>query len=303
MDINFINDNVTVKIPLDNKTITKSSQHFPYRVYKEALFRQINNILIEKNIINKNKNIIDLGSWIGDNSIPWAKKLINGKVYAIDPSKDNCRYINILSDVNNLTNVVTINHAISDKIEKVSTNFHVDHCTFQINDKCKNIFETTTLDNLYRDKIINNIGYIHLDVEGMEFKTLQGSINLINTFYPIITFEQHIGVEKEITEGWKKYSNTYKGGYGGIDYNKISDFLKDKNYSVFMINEILPGCYPDCRNFIAFPNNIINLNLINEIEETINYDNYKFKNQSGYEIYCNALKKYGYDCNKLLIAI
>ena len=44
------------------------------------------------NVIDKNKNIIDLGAWIGDNSIPWAKN-IDGIVYAIDPSKENCKYI------------------------------------------------------------------------------------------------------------------------------------------------------------------------------------------------------------------
>ena len=37
-------------------------------------------------------NIIDLGAWIGDNAIPWAKN-INHIVYAIDPSSQNIEFI------------------------------------------------------------------------------------------------------------------------------------------------------------------------------------------------------------------
>ena len=67
---------------------------FMKRVNHEVNFRKIVNLLIKEKIIQG--NIIDLGSWIGDNSIPWSKN-INSTVYAIDPSPENCNFINKLS--------------------------------------------------------------------------------------------------------------------------------------------------------------------------------------------------------------
>jgi hypothetical protein len=53
---------------------------FKKRDNHEVMFRRINTYLIKNKIIKN--NIIDLGAWIGDNSIPWAKN-IDGTVYAI----------------------------------------------------------------------------------------------------------------------------------------------------------------------------------------------------------------------------
>ena len=35
----------------------------------------------------------------------------------------------------------------------------------------------------------------------------------------------------------------------------IFDFLRQYQYDIYMINEVLPGCELDCRNFIAFDSN------------------------------------------------
>jgi hypothetical protein len=83
----------------------------------------------------------------------------------------------------------------------------------------------------------------------MENKILNGSKNIIVKFKPIITFEGHI--KAEVNE---------------IKKNII--FLKEYNYTVFMINDIItPGqCWADCRNFIAFPENIDSMELIKKID-------------------------------------
>ena len=65
----FTNDD-NVEITLLNHPF---SEKFSNRNKHEILFRQINTYLIKNNIILN--NIIDLGAWIGDNSIPWAKIL------------------------------------------------------------------------------------------------------------------------------------------------------------------------------------------------------------------------------------
>jgi FkbM family methyltransferase len=193
------------------------------------MFRRISTWLINNRFISK--NIIDLGSWMGDNSIPWAKNT-TGTVYAIDPSKNNCEFIRQVCEMNSITNVTILERAISDREEVLATNDLIDHCSFHEGSNGKISLTATSLDTLHSQGILVDIDYVHLDVEGMEFKVLKGMSGIISAYNPIIAFEQHVDTD--------------------VISNSIN-FLKDRNYTVFMINEVLPGCRFDCRNFIAFP--------------------------------------------------
>jgi hypothetical protein len=82
----------------------------------------------------------------------------------------------------------------------------------------------------------------------MEYKVIEGSRNLIDNCRPIISFEQHLLID---------------------DYDIILSYFKNKNYRVFLIDEILPGCRYDCRNSFAFPNEICNESLIENIHHYI----------------------------------
>jgi FkbM family methyltransferase len=236
----FTNDD-GVSILLINHDFSNS---FKMRYKHEILFRRINTFLIKNKIIKN--NIIDLGAWIGDNSIPWAKN-IDGIVYAIDPSYDNCDFINKTCEVNKITNVKTIQSAISNINEVLTTNDNLFHCSFVYGNpglSGKNKVNAVSLDNLYETKAIENIGYIHLDVEGMEYRIIEGSNKLIDDCRPIISFEQHLKID---------------------NYDSIISYLKNKYYTIFLVDEILPGCRDDCRNSFAFPNEIFNETLIENI--------------------------------------
>jgi len=231
----FKNDN-NVKIKLFNHPFT---EEFKNRDNHEVMFRKIHSYLITNNIIKD--NIIDLGAWIGDNSIPWAKQTQN-IIYAIDPSPNNIDFINKMTGLNCIENIVTIQKGISDKTEILCTSDDIDHCSFKTNNGNVKI-EMVSLDYLYQKNIINKIGYIHLDVEGLEFKVIKGATKIIHDFNPIITFEQHLTID---------------------NYISLSNYLIEKKYEIYLINEVLPGCRNDCRNLIAFPEERkINIDLIN----------------------------------------
>jgi FkbM family methyltransferase len=232
---NFEHDEVNISL-LDNiKEYKPIYQHFLDRSNAEIMFRKlIYNIMP----YFKDKNIIDLGAYIGDNSIPWAMNS-TGIIYAIDPSKENTVFIDKMAKHNRLGNVITITKAISDKCEIIYYN-EVDPTHISCNtDNGKNSFEAVSLDSLN----LENIGFIHLDVEGFEYKVLNGSINIITKYNPIIAWENHI--ERE-------------------DYMKVVNFLSYHKYTTYMINEQFPHCFPDCRNFISFPENCnISVNELN----------------------------------------
>jgi len=226
----FTNDN-NVEILLQGNYF---SDIIATRDNHEVYFRRIHTYMINNNIIDTTKNIIDLGAWIGDNTLPWAKN-IKGIVYAIDPSSVNCEFIDMMKSLNNLTNIEIIQKAISDKNEILTTNSDLQHCSFVYDNSENNgtnKVESYSLDTLYSSNEINNIGYIHLDVEGMEFRVIKGAASIIEHFRPLITFEQHFEIDNIM---------------------EIVNYLKERNYNVFLINETLLGCRPDCRNFLAIP--------------------------------------------------
>lgn len=220
----FRNDNhITLDLPDEHRSYT-----FANRDNHEVLFRRISTWLINNRFIEG--NIIDSGAWYGDNSIPWATN-ISGIVYAIDPSYENCDFINRVCRLNLIENVVTIQTALSDKKEVLCTHQSLDHCSFLLKGDTK--VDAVSLDDLYAEGKIRDIDYIHLDVEGMEFEVSRGMANILNTYHPIVAFEQHMTTD---------------------NISGIVEFYKNKNYIVLLINEELPGCRTDCRNFLAFPN-------------------------------------------------
>jgi FkbM family methyltransferase len=226
----FINDGgIKVKLPKH-----KYSDTFKSRDNHEVMFRRISSWLIDNEVVKN--NIIDLGAWIGDNSIVWAKK-IDKIVFAIDPSPSNGDFIKNLIDLNQLTNVKFIQKAISDKNKTISTRLefgeNLHHCSFDENEEGKTKLESFSLDYLFENGEIYDIGYIHLDVEGMEFTVIKGCLNIIEKYSPVIAFEQHLTSD---------------------DYIGLTEFLSNIGYKVYMINESLPGCNYDCRNFLALKN-------------------------------------------------
>lgn len=230
----FSNDNgVEIKYHMNHRF----ANLFGSRNEHEVMFRRISTYLINNGHIRG--NIMDLGAWIGDNALPWSKNMAKldpyPLVYAIDPSPDNCQFIRDLASLNNIKNIRVIQKAISDKREVLLTNEDLTHCSFvSDNDSLTMINQVKAwpLDDLYNAGEIADVAYIHLDVEGMENRVVAGAEKLINTYKPIIAFEQHLEQDPFI---------------------ELSEHIAAKGYTVYLINEVLPGCRPDCRNFIAFP--------------------------------------------------
>ncbi len=214
-------------VPLDHP----SSYDFRRRANHEIEFRRICTYLINTGYIKG--NIIDSGAWVGDNVIPWAMN-IKGIVYGIDPSAYNCNFINMMANLNKLDNIRLFPIALADKPAILQSSGNINHCSFVTGLEGAPTIQATalSLDVMLTNRLIQDIDFIHLDVEGFEFKAIIGATQLIEKYKPIIAFEQHLDVD---------------------DYKGISAHLQSMGYEVYIINEVLKGCNPDCRNLIAFP--------------------------------------------------
>ena len=239
-------NNIELKIPiyLGNNNEKKKMYDFYNNgllLLRENKKRQIISNLINKGLIDKIKNIIDAGAFLGDTSLPLSIN-IKGDVYAIDPGNINMEIIQEIIDLNGIKNVKLLPYCLSDTHKKLYYNegkFGINFTTFSDNKTNKEYsVESYSLDILYNKNIIkNNISLLHIDVEGKEYDVLKGSINLIKKYNPIIIFEGHI--QTNISQ-----------------VISCCDFLKNINYELFMIDEDAgnPG---DCKNFLCIPNDKI----------------------------------------------
>ena len=258
---NFLHEgNITIRLPkisilnaaLNPKKVLKRSVDFFSRPQTEVLLRKIIFSLYEQRYIDKKKSVIDIGCWIADNSLVWAKMLKeDGTVFAIDPSVDNQLFGKGLATLNNISNIKWVNAVCSDKQGiPLSYDGSIYMAEFKVATESDNLMVSTTLDHIVNEKI-ESIGFMHVDVEGFELKVLQGAKKIIELSRPVITFEQHISKE---------------------NVDSIINFLQRYEYNVYMINEVLPGFDLDCRNFIAFDSKkkIPELDIISQKDGRLN---------------------------------
>ena len=230
---------------------------FKDRPSHEVLLRKIVFDLYKNNILDKKKSVIDIGAWIADNTIVWAKIIDNrcAKVFAIDPSLDNIKFGKTLSMLNDVNNISWHQNVCADK-ENVELHFEGNWGLATFNKERKGNTSpilSTTIDAILGEANFGSVGLFHIDVEGFEELTLKGAERVLAASKPIILFEQHITRENP---------------------EKIFKFLKERSYDIYMINEVLLGCALDCRNFLAVSlgvdlSSIINQNQARKTSEQV----------------------------------
>ena len=240
MAIFLLEGDIEIKLPkvaLQN-ILTKSGRSkifkasmFTDRPLQKALLRKIVYELFQSRYLNYDKSIIDIGCWIGDNSLVWAKMLKEGRVYAIDGVSESLNFASDIALINKIDNVHFNNAICADQSNLSLVSSGSQSGTYFNQTSSESRLKSTTIDEVIPLDCHGDIGLFHIDVEGFEEKVILGSKQVIKSSRPVIIFEQHISSENA---------------------GAIVNFLKNIDYTVFMINEVLPGNQPDCRNFIAF---------------------------------------------------
>lgn len=178
---------------------------------------KLNKFEIEINILNKlvnrNSTCLDIGSCHGS----YARILSNysKKVYSFEPEKSNFEY---LTKVINQNNIILKKLAISNK---VGSNFlYIPTLKGKKNTAMSNLIgnikkenlkfqkiKTVTLDYFFKNKKMKNLDLIKIDVEGAEYKVIEGGKKIINSFKPTMIIEimkQNYSTKKNIFKLLKK---------------------------------------------------------------------------------------------------
>jgi len=161
----------------------------------------------------KNADILDIGSNVGVFSEAIIKNTNYNSIHLFEPSKEYYEYsVSSLKVYKELYfNIYGLSNCSNNQILYKSPNNIVWNTFLKKDPNQPNNFteimikETCSLKKL-DDYEINNVDFIKIDVEGLEYKVLAGAMNIISKYKPYILIEVGWGTNHPY---WKKCEKQY----------------------------------------------------------------------------------------------
>lgn len=152
--------------------------------FEETEFNTLLSFLREDSII------IDIGANMGYYTVRAAQKVKRGKVIAFEPDPGNFSILQKNVAINQLSNVVLNNAAVSNRTETMRLYKH----PFNVGDyrlyNDGDFTEFVDVPTLQLDDVVSErIDLIKIDVQGFEYFALSGARQLLTKFYPVVFSE------------------------------------------------------------------------------------------------------------------
>ncbi len=193
--------------------------------------------IIEQFLPKQGDIVVDIGAHIGHYTLIASKRVgTNGKVVAIEAHPGNFEMLNRNIKLNNLTNVISLNHAVYSKETRIKLYLPGEESgntiyNTIISDRARNEdkfvqVSANTLDYLLQSKEIKQekVNWIKIDVEGAEFEVLKGATNVLSKSKDIALL-----IEVHNLTGGKSL------------YGPIMEFLNSYNFIVEFENSLHGG--------------------------------------------------------------
>jgi len=181
-----------------NYKISSYNNNILYRaLYTTRKFYEID-LLMAIQALNLRGVYIDVGASIGNHSLFFAGACMSTKVYSFEPFEKNYKLLE-----RNIKNNAFVNKiipqmiAISDTTEELGLDPGPS-----INPANTKVVEggygipASTIDIIFKD--INMISLIKIDVEGHEPQVLNGALNTLKKYKPVLAIESHTKDEEDI---------------------------------------------------------------------------------------------------------
>lgn len=222
---------------------TNAGVHSNHRVacpmpITEKSFNSIIHAMFLENLIPEG-DILDCGANDGEWSCMYACFDPKRTVRALDPFKENYDKISCPHYPNVVKYPIGISKSPGYFVDgnKRGYQFNLDSMSQikkEISEENKALaLKFDTIDSFFNSTAKSIPGFLHLDLEGYELAALQGGRDTIVNHSPVIAFEAHLTMDKELVK-------------------QIFIFLEELQYKTFMVNEVC-GLIRSCRNFIAVP--------------------------------------------------
>ncbi|TXF76167.1 FkbM family methyltransferase [Chryseobacterium sp.] len=146
--------------------------------------------------LRKGDVFIDIGANIGLFSLNASVVLgERGKIYAFEAYLPNYKILEKHVKTNNFRNIITENLAISDRKSTLEIKYNENERNLGMASAYLKNFTSTlkvsalSLDDYATENEITRIDFIKMDIEGGEFKALQGMTNILRMFSPKLLIE------------------------------------------------------------------------------------------------------------------
>ncbi|MEH6467098.1 MAG: FkbM family methyltransferase [Porticoccus sp.] len=197
-EIKFINDD-KFEVEFTHLVLDGNQYYVPkYASHRPAVKNLLNGTLYEPDTHDFVRDfcksfegsIVHAGTFFGD-MIPNFSKYVTGTVYAFEPVFENYILAKLCVNNNNLSNVILMNSALSDRLDNLYINTsesdgrHAGGAS-TISDE-GTICTAIKIDSLNVEDLV----LIQLDVEGHELTALTGAQETIQKFRPVIAIEDN----------------------------------------------------------------------------------------------------------------
>ncbi|MHA2401413.1 MAG: FkbM family methyltransferase [Candidatus Kariarchaeaceae archaeon] len=164
---------------------------------------------------------LDVGGHIGTMSIPFS--LMYDNVHAFEPCETNYKFLTENIKTNEINNVHAHNVAVSNRVSKVSVFRHYEHNSgcYAVKDDSEGSVDCITLDDLG----FEDVDFVKIDVQGKELEVLEGAINTIRKYKPLLMIE--VTDKEQTEEGLKGFIASKK---------EVVEFLSEEGYAMYHDN-------------------------------------------------------------------
>ncbi len=140
---------------------------------------------------------LDIGANIGSISVTLSLLAPGGRIFAFEPVAENYEFLRKNLEANGIRNVEPFRLALSDQNGRAQFNFtsefaggaHFSDTSWVDSREKSESVEMRTLDSWVKEKKIEQIDVIKLDVEGAELRVLRGAEETLKRFRPVLIVE------------------------------------------------------------------------------------------------------------------
>jgi FkbM family methyltransferase len=150
--------------------------------------------------LDKNAVMLDVGANIGTHCIGWALSMPDASLFAFEPAPDNLELLERNLAANGLTNRVTVVPKAVSSHGGVATFFETDDAAYSALRYTgrrpllsEYEVELVTIDDFVRERGLDRVSLIKIDVEGSEDDVLAGARETLEKFHPLIFIEIYGG--------------------------------------------------------------------------------------------------------------
>jgi FkbM family methyltransferase len=236
-------DGITYELCLDE--VIDSS------IYYEGCFEKDTTEAINK-VCKEGFYVLDIGANVGCHTLRFAKIVgPKGKVIAFEPMPWARNKLKRNLELNNFSNVEVEKIGLSNTISIKKASFR-NSWSLSSKKNTNNIdveIQFTTVDLYIKQKSITKIDLIKLDIDGYEFKVLQGALKSLKLMKPIIIIELGVYTLKNVGDniddlvqfvsslGYGFYNEKTMQKYLNVDL-LIKSIPKNKTINVLLIDNI-----------------------------------------------------------------